>query len=174
MKTIYFDDEIHYESVTLLIKKFEELKLVDDEKIYLYFSSNGGIIDDGKVLIDYINNSWFRNNLIMVASGVLFSEGLNVFLETKTKKRIFDNIMILFHIPTSFIDYREEQNSESTTQVQKKQLEKMKKEFLVFCKQCGLSKNEIEKLNKGEDLCYTESKLKDICKKLNLEVLENK
>jgi len=173
MKTIYFDKEISSKTIKALMKELNELKVINNEKIYLYFTSAGGYVDASEVFIDFINNLYpYKDNLIMVAGGFLMSAGLTIFLNTKTKKRFMDyDTLIIFHIATSEIDFRDNQKEESINSVNLKSLEDMKKKYLEWSKNCGLNTKEFKKLKDGEDLIFRASRLKTICTKLGLEIV---
>ena len=82
---IIFNDEITKETISALIERFNEFDI--EHPIVLYFTTSGGELYPGKMLIDYLNKSINNGlNLEIVSIGEVSSIGFIILHNVECKK----------------------------------------------------------------------------------------
>lgn len=114
----YFNDEITTESVNSLVEILQGFD--NNEKINLWFSTNGGNTDAMEFLIHYFNS--IAQNLEITITQTLCSSGTMILEDFKGKINIYDLDFCLFHVAD-----RETYNFRNNSSKNKKEIIKQDK-----------------------------------------------
>lgn len=158
MKTIYFQDELNYETVRGLIGEVEKS---EDNEIVLYFDCGGGTLPSGRVLIDYFNNR-FKGDLRLIGTWQLCSEGFRVFHDIECPKTVVGPIMLLFHLPSIQVNTSGILESDSYARETFTGSKELQGETIEFYRELGLSKKAIKKIGGGGDVYISGKKVMKI------------
>jgi ATP-dependent protease ClpP protease subunit len=163
--TIIFEGEMEYDEVKSLI---QDLESCEQGEIDLYFSSNGGFLNIADILIEYINRSDKKINLI--ANGLIQSCAFYVLAFTKCNKIITDSVIGMIHKhktfrPTIFGRPKEMKKTIFTKEDDAKIIEyndKIMKYSIEKLRKAGVHEDYIKSLLKGKDTYIDNQTMKQL------------
>jgi len=143
--TYYFDDQINKESVQTLI---DILSMQD--KVDLFFSTEGGEVVCMKVLIHYLNSR--KDDVTIHLTDIIMSAGTFLLTHFKGKVILDENLdCILFHkLDRLVYTRRAEQTVDQNILL--KQLDKDNEIISARLSKLGLTKQEVKDYDKGKDV----------------------
>lgn len=157
-RTILFDDDLTKDNVSALIKEIEE---VGEEPTILYFSSDGGPGWCGDALCRSLSD---RPNIEIVLSGVVYSCGFHIIADTNNPMSLgpyFMNGMV--HMASVEISMREAAKKENNpSNMAMKEIKRMWKQDLRNKYREFLTKKEIKRYKKGEDIFLDRDRIEEI------------
>jgi ATP-dependent protease ClpP protease subunit len=132
----------------------------EPSKIIVYFSSQGGDVGCAEKIIDYMNI--YREFIVLVGTGVLYSSGFHVFERFEGEKRILNYTTGMLHqIQLSRLRMNPGTGFDEFT---RSEIEMYKKDFqraYEYYKEKGLSKKKLTSFKKGEDVFFSTDELKE-------------
>ena len=143
----YFNNEITTESVNELVDKLSQAE--SEEKINLWFSTNGGDMESMHYLISVLNS--FGENITVTLCGRVHSAGLDLLTDYTGKLIISDRV-------DYFIFHKEDRNLNVLTDKKhsKKLIKNMEEDNKIFAKKLKdkgiLTDKQLKKFNKGLDI----------------------
>ena len=155
------DEQLSYissfiESLELKINELEEL-----EKVNVYYISEGGKNDLADCITDILNK--YQEQIVLIGSGFLFSNGLIVFTRFKGEKRLLPNAIGMIHV-SGFLTHTRDLNRENTyDQTQQLQLEDVNKEIIKLFTPI-LTKEELNRVIANEEVYLSNKRLKQMFK----------
>jgi len=172
MKTIIFCDEINYVTIHELIKNIEIInaseELIGHTYIRkIYFSTSGGLISAGNILIDYINNNT-NFSFIFIATDQLISTGFEIFTKLNCSKKILQDTFGIIHAITKNKSEKENRCTIGNEHVQThltKTLETDIKNQINHYREIGIKETDIKKILSGEHIFINNEEL--------LKIIEN-
>jgi len=169
MKTIIFEGELNNENVQKLVDDIQQPYEDEPEtSIVLYFSSEGGYLHCGNILIDVINSLPEHYNLKMVFFWKVFSCAFDVFVKAKCKKEAYTGSVGLVHLMNRDVGVLGVVNDKDSldrflvdelndgNEVYLKWLSSLPKMF---------SSKEVKKISHGQDVYITAERLEQFLKR---------
>ena len=146
--TLVFASEIDYESVSTLIDLLEENA---HKKIDLYFSSSGGGVSSGELLIDYFN---FRKlDLTLIANWSINSTAFSVFFKSDcVNRRIMPNTHSTIHLCRRDISTIDLNRQESYEKFLIDDVDRQNEKDINWFRELGISKDKIDIIKSGKDV----------------------
>lgn len=159
---IYLKDEIRVNLTNKFLHYISKLK--EGEPITIYLNTNGGDIADQELILEVINK--YKDNIHLIACGNIYSAGFTIFFKSQCKRSIAKGTTGMAHFVWTEIEV--DQSGKPKTDYGKFVLKTMvdsKKEFIEFLKELGLNNKEVSEAKKGEEVYFTESRLKELLNK---------
>lgn len=154
-KTIFFNDEMNFETVGRLI---ETLEIINDmnvnefipETVNIYFCTNGGIISSADVLIDYINNYSIPITIILYeeCSSAGFHFALNVDVDVKVLNTTFSAL----HRSAVSLSSRKLKDRTSIDHFFNEHGAEIDERMISDFKKAGLTDEQLRLINEGKDI----------------------
>lgn len=155
---IRIEGELILEVYEKFIDSFNKIPL--DRNITVYISSEGGDLWIGEEILDVLNTH--KDNIELVVSAQVSSGAFEVAYKFKGKKRVLPGSMSVLHLYTDTFKYRELLKKNSYARWSKDVcLVRVIKEFNKMI-ETFLTKDEIKRINKGEDLYIHTDRLSEI------------
>ncbi len=155
------NESISKETVDRVAKAINELKPA--EKLFIYFSSEGGEIPAAEAIIDMINQNI---DLIELAGyGDLLSCGFDIFFKTKCHRILLPNSLGMCHQASIQIDINESARPGDTRSKADKEWMKLQREqTLKFCNSLKMTDKEIADIKKGRDVYFHHKRMLELLK----------
>ena len=153
--------EIVEESVEKLIGGVNGLYNRNGEKLFIYFTSEGGSVSVTSAMIDIINQN--VDLIELVGYGELFSAGFNLFFKSKCNKILLSNSIGMCHI--SYMNVEINENLKLADPYGLALKKSFKKEKLIteaFCKSLGMTSKEMNSVLKGKDAYFDYSRMLEL------------
>ncbi|MEA2096585.1 MAG: ATP-dependent Clp protease proteolytic subunit [Candidatus Cloacimonadota bacterium] len=168
-EVIVFDTEINSATIGNFLTHIHRIiKQIDESKILIYFSSNGGSFTHADLMLNYINS--MKDNIILLAFHQISSAAFKVFFEFRGQKDIMDNTFSVIHKGSKNILARDLDNTDSFDFfMTNKMMPVMNKQVIKLYKSIGLSKTELKKIDNGKDLMLHTERLCKILRKNKYE-----
>jgi hypothetical protein len=161
-EVVVFDSEINSSVIGGYLTGIQRIiNQSPDAKIVIYFSSSGGSLTHADLLLSYLNS--LHNNIILLAFHQISSAAFKVFFEFKGLKDIMDNTFSVIHKGSKNLIARDLDNTDSFDFfMTNKMMPVMNTQVTKLYKRIGLSKTELQKVNKGKDLMLHTERLRKI------------
>lgn len=156
MKYYYFNSVDDYQGLLDIINNNP------DEKITIYIDCQGGDCHKGEMLIDVINKN--KDRIKMICSGYIFSMGFTIFFSCKCKRKIFKHSLGLMHLSGKDFRVLENGKVEPKENDYFKALKNSKSSSIKFCKNIGITDEQIKRIKAGEDVFFYYKDLKKLLK----------
>lgn len=144
--------------------KIAEILNTGEDKIIIYFSSEGGYVNIADTIIDMINLN--KDRVTLVAYDCLISSAFRLFMEVQCTKRIMPEIYAMYH--HSKVNLEINLNGKGYSDISRFLLEtQMPIELEIEMervKKWGFNKEEIEKFKNGEDVFMTFDRVCELSK----------
>ena len=160
---IKFSGSINEENITQLISYISTLDI--NAPLRIYFTTPGGEIHNGEILIDYINHLVsLGKKIVLVAAWEVSSMGLITLLQVKCEIELLNTFSIL-HIGTRQVDYRESLKEGSLESYNTRILKVANERMLKLYDESGITQEEIDSIKRGNDVLLDTDRLKELIKK---------
>lgn len=134
--------------------------LKPNEKLFLYFSSEGGETYSAEAIIHIINNN--IDLIELVGYGDLMSAGFDIFFKSNCYRILLPNSLGMFHQTTVNIDINESANaSDRRGQADKTWMKLQKEQTIKFCESLKMTDKEISEIKKGRDVYFQHNRMLD-------------
>ena len=165
MKTIIFREDFTPETVQELIDKIEQPGVEEKEyDIRILLSSQGGETDMAQAVVDCINELPEKFNIELVVTYHVCSSAFDLFVNTRCKKRLYNEANAIVHLYTRNVSAREIINSQdSYDKFLVGLLKTLNVKYLEWLKGLGIfTTKELKELSKGEDVYVERKRLQKI------------
>ncbi len=160
---VKFTGHIDDKSVGGFIGYISQLDM--NKPLRLYFTTPGGEIHNGEILIDYINHLVsLGKKIVLVAAWEVSSMGLITLLQVKCEIELLNTFSIL-HIGTRQVDYRESLKEGSLESYNTRILKVANERMLKLYNESGITQEEIDSIKRGNDVLLDTDRLKELIKK---------
>lgn len=137
--------------------------LKPNEKLFIYFSSEGGEIYSAEAIIHIINNN--IDIIELVGYGDLISCGFDIFFKTKCYRILLPNSLGMYHQASVRIDINESANASDRRGYADRQWLKLQKEQTIkFCESLKMTDKEINQIKRGKDVYFQHNRMQDFLK----------
>lgn len=164
IKNFIFDNEVNQETVYSLIEAMDNFladNQRDDVEVNIYFSTPGGYMYTGEILIDYLNN--YPLELTLTLTNECCSCGIFIAGKTSRNLKILPHTWGMIHMPSIPLGTREQKVSGTTDYFYKTiYVPEMKKQTLKFYEELGLTDKELKIIKEGKDFYLSNEKLSSI------------
>lgn len=158
-KSVIFDGDLTAANIGEFIDALEKI----EGDIVVYFSSLGGSVVYGDLLLDYLNRNDERVELVV--AGVVASSAFDVVVKFTGEKRLLDWSYALVHLATRDVDLIAHKSGDYETKFLVQQVDRKNNEYLCFLKEVvKLSKKELKRVRRFKDLLLTRERLEEILK----------
>lgn len=157
---ITFDSEINAESIGAVMDNCQKyIKIDENSKILIYFSSGGGSIAHADLFVDHLNQ--IKDNVILHAFGRISSSAFYIFFKFQGEKYIKEHTYATVHRGSKEINSIEMFDKESFDYFMlHKIIPKMDKAMINLFNDLGFTREELERIHDGRDLYLDTKKLK--------------
>ena len=155
MKTLFFKGKINDDNISELIIRIEEIREETDEKIVIYFTSEGGAETSANILVDYseLND---LSDVEFVIYWQLDSAAFDLMYRIKCKKRIINGAFSCIHSYAMDLNTREEkQQTEFLLKSLKRSNSRVINDFKNF-----LTEKELQAFENQEDVYLCDERLR--------------
>lgn len=156
---LHLSGEMDYEMFDRLLKEYSLLK--EKEKLVVYFTSTGGLVDVAVAMIDFINTN--KSTVEIVFYGELFSAGMILFLSVECKKKILPDTRGMYHYAYQDMAINESGKPNGDYDIfSMKEMKKAKEKTIAFLKNTKLTDKEINLVKKGKDVYFSHERMLEI------------
>jgi ATP-dependent protease ClpP protease subunit len=158
-RSIIFNEAITEENVISLVAEIDTA-IAEGDHITLYFSSGGGSLYFGNLLLHRLN-SIEEQDLKIVVFGQASSVAFEILIKANAySKEILSGAYSVLHLYTSQFDYRDDIiNMDSTNQI--KHLEEYNEKFKDFLYTCNISEEKINAVFDGKNVIIEDEKINE-------------
>lgn len=151
--------EISQEAFGNLIRAYDSLQ--NDDILRIYINSTGGDPSFADAILDFIEN----NKVVeIIAYGKIYSAAFDIFYKAKCPKRIVNGIMGMAHLSriemANFTVTDNEEISQASNYKNWWNQDKLNR--LKFYEEIGMTKKELSKIKKGEDVYFQHERLLEL------------
>lgn len=152
--------EVNYAMLDSLVKTLNEAKK-RNEKLTIYFSSEGGLSDVAEAIIEIVNKESER--ILMIFYGEVFSSGMVILLRVQCEKAILKDTRGMFHFAWQSVMINETgKPTDGYDKFSVAEMKRSKEVTLNFLKTTRLTQSEIVKIKKGEDVYFSYTRLLEL------------
>lgn len=155
--------EISQDTINLLMEalnQFEHNNLGKDDRLHIYFDSEGGDVNSMYVLIDIINRNKFIIEL--TGTGSLYSAAFLIFFSVKCVRKLLPGTIGMCHFIRTNIEVNGTKGYYTQDKVHQ-QWNKYQNQWIVrFCQQIGMTASEIARVKKTEEVYLHHSRLQEL------------
>lgn len=156
---LHLSGDVTYEMLSTLAKSLNELK--ENDKLAIYFTSEGGYTDVSEAIIDLINKN--KEYIGITFYGEIFSAGMEIFLRTECPKFILKGTRGMYHFSYQELTISEGgQPSGDYDNFCYKEMKNCKAITLEYLKSTPLNEKEISKIKRGKDVYFPYDRLLQI------------
>lgn len=141
--------EINQDSLNKLIDTLNES---EDQRIIIYLSSTGGDAGAAGAMVHLISLN--KNRIQIIGYDDLFSAGFFIFFKSDCEKILLKGTLGMYHLTCLEFNEAEINLKDSQYKASKEYLTKEKPKTKIFCEEVGMTKGEINKILKGEDVYF--------------------
>lgn len=153
---IIFETEINSKNIELLINGCQEI-MGRNNQFQIYFSSSGGDVAAGNILIDFLNA---HPDNILVANEEISSTAFLIFCKAQCRRKIIPGTFAVVHITECEINTRELADDNSYANFLLNEIKRQNNNEIDFFRKLGLTKNELNRLKRGKDVYLDYTRLK--------------
>lgn len=165
MAVIVFDNKFNTKHIYNLICQVEEA-VKESNDIDIYFSSDGGIVKNAYMLLDYFSKFTKKNtsnpNINIIIDGEISSSAFVFFISCCCSRAVLDNAVAKVHLCTQELSTRDMLDPNSVKSNYHKDTQRMNKEWLSFWSKIGFTKQELNRLKKGEFIFVGDKRLREM------------
>lgn len=159
--TINICESVTKETVDKIAKSINELK--QGEKLFIYFSSDGGDVSSAEAIIHIINNN--MDLIEIVGYGELLSCAFDIFFKTKCYKILLPNCVGMCHQSSVTININESTKPyEERGQADKTWMKLQKEQTIKFCNSLNMTSKEISAIKRGKDVYFQYKRMQEFLK----------
>lgn len=159
--TININEDITKETVDKITQAINELQ--PNDKLFIYFSSEGGDVNSAEAIIHMINNN--ADIIEVVGYGELLSCGFDIFFKVICYKMLLPNTVGMCHQSNVKININESTKPYEERGVADKAWLKLQKDQTIkFCNSLGMTDKEITAIKKGKDVYFQYKRMQDFLK----------
>lgn len=141
--------EVTQDSLNKLIDSLNEK---EDERIIIYLSSSGGDAGAATAIVHLISLN--KKRIQVIGYDDLFSAGFFIFFKADCEKILLKGTLGMYHLTCLEFNESEINLKDSQYRASKEYLKKEKINTKAFCEAVGMTKPEITKILKGEDIYF--------------------
>lgn len=161
--TLNLNSEINPEAFNKIVEAHNNLK--DGEKLDIFFCSPGGDVDSMHAITTFLDINSETINLY--GYGDLSSAAFLIFYRANCPKALLNGTTGMAHLVRITPRLVGDSNNWKELNDAKFILawaKEMKKDFITFLEELGLSKDELDKVNKGEDAFFLPKRMQQFLK----------
>jgi len=130
------------------------------EKLFIYFSSEGGDVDSGEAIISIINNNV---DLIELAGyGDIMSCGFDIFFRSKCNRILLPGVIGMYHQGTITVTMNESEKIHQTRDKADKEWASLQKiQTIKLCNLLKMTDKEINQIKRGRDVYFQYPRMLD-------------
>lgn len=137
--------------------------LKQNEKLFLYFSSEGGEVNSAEAIIHIINNN--IDLIELVGYGDIMSSGFEIFFRSKCYRILLPNCLGMYHQGSIKIDVNEGSNPYQTRdKADKEWMRSQMEQTLKLCNSLKMNEKEITSIKRGKDVYFQYNRMLDFLK----------
>lgn len=157
--------EINNEVLDRLVRTYNELK--ENEKLEVYFSSEGGDVEIGEAIIDLINEH--ADITSVVGYGTISSAAFDIFFRITCPKSILISTLGMAHSMRVELDKYDlsSKTDQQEFKAQKEWAKEHEKYRLDVYEKIGLNKKELTDIKKGNDVYFQFNRMIELVKHNN-------
>lgn len=156
ISTLHFADEISFESVINLVGM---LDTVPTDKVSLHFSSGGGCYAAMESLVHAVNNH--EKDISVVLVGMAASAGFLFLCDCTRPIQVRKSAIGMIHYGDIELRARELKDKNSFSSFMLKDIENLNFEMLKNAIELGVSDDDLERIESGQDYWITYEKMKE-------------
>lgn len=155
------NEGIGKETVDKIAKGINELKV--GEKLFIYFSSEGGEIPSAEAIIDMINQN--VDLVELVGYGDLLSCGFDIFFKVRCHRLLLPNSLGMCHQASIQIGINESARPGDTrSKIDKEWMKLQREQTLKFCNSLHMTDKEIRDIKSGKDVYFHHKRMLELLK----------
>ena len=164
IRPYYFYKDIDETTVSEAIMDLDNMDLGDNDVLYFYLYTDGGVNGAQVVLSHYLENCNAKE-VHIYASGGIHSSGFDLFFDTKVSKKAFIGpTYAILHQSSFEASTQQLSDKEHPVLLEAKEVEKRNKEHIAKLKKMGLPKEYIKRIKQGKDVHVPFEVLKKLLK----------
>ncbi len=155
------NEALSNDTVNKLIECLNELEI--KEKLYIYFSSEGGDAFSEEAFIHIINNN--IEIIELVGYGNLMSSGFSLFFRFEGYKILLPGTIGMFHQTRMETSISEFNNVNQTKNKADRDWMKLQRQYIInFCNNLKMTNKEISDIKKGKDVYFQYNRMQELLK----------